>query len=265
MVMQFSHNGSPSACDMDLDTLQAYVLHLLNDNSKQRVSRHLENCESCSAIVKEIESISPESTEAYLTDSSQNDPDPFPVSLQSRITGLKRHRHFKDLSVFLKKLAMEFHSKLQNLIDQQAFVLDNQPGYAAIRRVEKIMQIDIVNLTRIDLDETNLRPEITPENCLIAGFPKSFSVCSAFQIFLPVSEIRTYIPGWRREQSQSLLTTYFSSPEFSKQIFNNALVIPGQFQTGADESSLRIDYTAPQQKVLELRDMICMILLQQNE
>ncbi|MBN1550995.1 hypothetical protein JW979_05985 [bacterium] len=118
------------------------------------------------------------------------------------------------------------------------------------------IQLDVLNFSEDDVDDTKLQATIGENIMDIAGFPVSFISCSGFFMLLPLKHFQQRFPGLTRENSEKKLKEIFENYDLIADI-DSLYTLAGDFLLAEENTVLlRIQLTATVLRLFQHPDEI---------
>ncbi|HPQ39852.1 MAG TPA: zf-HC2 domain-containing protein [bacterium] len=264
MTQKHHRDGRPDTihpCPYDLNDMLDYIHGTLEPGHCKRFEAHLEDCPACRNTVSSLARITPETTRNFMNETPDDaavlggEPAvPFPSVLALRI----RLEHVRRECRRLVSLSRENLARLARdmMIEPPA-----QPVYSGVRHHDAgMIQMDIVNLTENNLDETRLKPVIEEDQWALAGFPAAFLNSEAWLLLIPVADLRTLIPGWNRHDGQAQLTEYLKNGP-DPAMMPGVAALEGVFETTGGEIRLTVDVVPDCKRLMEQVDAMAAAII----
>jgi len=123
-----------------------------------------------------------------------------------------------------------------------------------------MVQMDIINLSGRDLDETHLRISVQQDRWTISGYPAGFIHCAGYLVAIPIADLQNVLPEWNRVISQDLLT-YFLSNDPDALTLPGISVASGLFVSKSDDICLEFSVSVSQSRLIQATDRIATAVL----
>lgn len=224
-------------CPENLQIFLNIIDDKLSPSELKTYNQHIINCEHCKQTLNNLKDVSPQSTRAVFDQPiSPVEILPFPDALCPSGTQSARF----TLRSALQVLAENFQKNCSDLVASLA-VIPLQP-VSSVREPHQQIQMDLVNLTDYPLDESALHPHICQNSWSLSGFHSAFAHSNAYLMIIPVNQLMARLPGWNRQDSQSMIHAYLDSGGLPESLTGIA-VLQGEFQLKNTDLQLHFHVT----------------------